>query len=63
MRLDSVEPARAYSFDEIKQSLMAEVEKQYREDAYTSYILSMGPSDALRINAPLLDTILDLGPN
>jgi len=63
MRLDSVEPARAYSFDEIKQSLMAEVEKQYREDAYTSYILSMGPSDALRINEPLLDTILDLGPN
>jgi len=58
MRLEKIEPEREYTFDEVKESLMAEVERRYRKDAYRDYLLSMGPTDALRIDQEAIDSIM-----
>ena len=58
MRLEAVEPEREYTFEEVKEPLMAEIEKRYREDAYRDYVLSMGPTDALRIDEEAIDSIM-----
>ena len=39
-------------------STMAEIEKRYREDAYRDYVLSMGPTEALRIDQEAIDSIM-----
>ena len=58
MRLDGIEPARVYTFEEVKEPLVAEIEKRFREDAYRDYLLSQGPSDALVIDGDAIDAIL-----
>ena len=62
MRLDSILPERERTFDEVKEQLMAEVEKRYREDAYRTYLLSIGPTDELTINARVVDEIMGALP-
>jgi peptidyl-prolyl cis-trans isomerase C len=58
MRLEEVNVARLYTFDEIKPALIEEIEKRYRQDAYQAYFLSMSPGDNLEIDYEALDTIL-----
>jgi parvulin-like peptidyl-prolyl isomerase len=58
MRLEAIEPEREYTFEEVKAPLMAEIEKRYREDAYRDYVLSMGPTEALRIDEEAIDSIM-----
>ena len=58
IRLDEVVSERIYSFEEIKASLIEQVEKRYREDAYREYILSMGPSKDFVIDYEVIDEIL-----
>lgn len=58
MRLDSILPERERTFEEVKVPLMAEVEKRYREDAYRTYLLSIGPSDDLMIDGRAVDEIM-----
>lgn len=58
MRLEAIEPEREYTFDEVKGSLIAEIEKRYREDAYRDYVLAMGPTEALRIDEEAIDSIM-----
>ena len=58
MRLEAIEPEREYTFEEVKEPLMAEIEKRYREDAYRDYVLSMGPTEALRIDQEAIDSIM-----
>ena len=58
MRLEAIEPEREYTFEEVKKPLMAEIEKRYREDAYRDYVLSMGPTEALRIDEEAIDSIM-----
>jgi len=58
MRLEEVEPAREYTFEEVKEPLMEEVERRYREDAYRDYLLSLGPTEALVIDGNVVDSIM-----
>ena len=58
MRLEAIEPEREYTFEEVKEPLMAEIEKRYREDAYRDYVLAMGPTEALRIDQEAIDSIM-----
>jgi peptidyl-prolyl cis-trans isomerase C len=58
VRLETVTPERLYTFAEIKEPLIAEVEKRFREDAYRDYLLSLGTSGDLKIDYEALDAIL-----
>ena len=58
MRLEKIEPEREYTFEEVKAPLMAEIEKRFREDAYRDYVLSLGPTEALRIDEDAIDSIM-----
>ena len=58
MRLEAIEPEREYTFEEVKQPLMDEIEKRYREDAYRDYVLSLGPTEALKIDQEAIDSIM-----
>jgi len=58
MRLEAIEPEREYTFEEVKEALMAEIEKRYRGDAYRDYVLSMGPTEALRIDEEAIDSVM-----
>ena len=62
MRLDSILPERERTFEEVKAPLMAEVEKRYREDAYRTYLLSIGPSEDLIIDGRVVDEIMGALP-
>ena len=63
MRLEAIEPEREYTFEEVKEPLMAEIEKRYREDAYRDYVLSMEPTEALRIDEEAIDSIMGKLPD
>ena len=41
---------------------MAEVEKRYREDAYRTYLLSIGPTEDLIIDVRVVDEIMGALP-
>ncbi len=58
MRLEKIEPEREYTFEEVKAPLMAEIEKRFREDAYRDYVLSLGPTEALKIDEDAIDSIM-----
>lgn len=59
MRLEEIIPERLYSFDEVKKPLMDEVERRYREDAYHSYWLSLGPGEDLVIDHEAIDALVE----
>ena len=58
MRLEAIIPERQRTYEEVRESLMREVEKRYREDAYRTYLLTLGPSDQLSIDAEVVDRIM-----
>ena len=58
IRLDEVVPQRVYTFDEVKEPLIQQVEERYREDAYREYIRSMGPGEDFMINYEAIDAVL-----
>ena len=58
IKLESVEPARLRSFDEVRESLIAEVEKRYREDAYRQHLLSFAPEDTIEIDIEAFDELV-----
>ena len=62
MRLEEVIPARVYSFEEVKEPLIAEIEKRYRQDAYQAYYLSLGQGDDLQIDYDALSEIMGALP-
>ena len=59
MRLEEITPERIYTFEEVKEPLMAEIEKRYREDAYHSYWLSLAPGDDLSIDHEAIDRLVE----
>jgi len=58
MRLEEIIPAREQTYEEMAPVLREEVERRYREEAYRSYLLSVGPTDDLRINGDVVNGIM-----
>ena len=57
IRLEGIEEARIRGFDEVKDALVAEVEKRYREDAYQAHFLQFAPTSDIDVSTEELDTI------
>lgn len=58
LKLESVTPARTRSLEEIRPSLVAEIEKRFRADAYQQYILSLAPLDTIEIDGVAFDSLI-----
>jgi peptidyl-prolyl cis-trans isomerase C len=58
IRLNEIIPPRLYSFEEVRQSLILEVEKRYRSDAYREYLLTMGPGEDFVIDYKAIDSLI-----
>ncbi|MDG1066382.1 MAG: peptidylprolyl isomerase [Luminiphilus sp.] len=58
LKLESVTPSRTRSFEEVRSSLVAEIEKRFRADAYQEHILSLAPLDTIEIDGVAFDSLI-----
>lgn len=62
IRLNEIIPSRFYSFEEVRERLVLEVEKRYRSDAYREYLLTMGPGETFVIDYEAIDSLIGAVP-
>jgi len=62
IRLDSITPAYERPFEDVREVLIAEIEKRFRADAYQLYLLGLAPQDRIEMDYGVIDAVFGALP-
>lgn len=62
VRLESIEPARIRSYEEVKDQLIPEIERRYRTEALSLYLDQFQPKGDLELDYSRINSLLGLDP-